>query len=259
MVSFKYIAVASCAVVGVFASPLEVYKRLKDSVGTPVDSASGSTPTGTGTSNGYFYSWWTDGSGTGSYNNGAGGEYSLTWGGQGNLVGGKGWQPGGLSKYVSHFFISHDYEKHRAKKGFSYRTITYNGTYTCNGNCYFSVYGWSKNPLVEYYIMEYYGSYSPESASGVQKKGTVTSDGKTYDIFQHQQTNQPSITGTATFQQYVSVNKSPKFVSGGQVTVANHFNAWATAGMKLGTMDYQIVATEGYHSSGSADITVGQL
>jgi endo-1,4-beta-xylanase len=107
--------------------------------------------------------------------------------------------------------------------------------------------------------MEYYGNYSPESASGVQKKGTVTSDGKTYDIFQHQQTNQPSITGTATFQQYVSVNKSPKFVSGGQVTVANHFNAWATAGMKLGTMDYQIVATEGYHSSGSADITVGQL
>jgi endo-1,4-beta-xylanase len=106
--------------------------------------------------------------------------------------------------------------------------------------------------------MEYYGDYSPESASGVTKKGTVTSDGKTYDIFQHEQDNQPSISGTATFQQYVSVNKSPKFSSPGQVTVQNHFAAWAAAGMKLGTLDYQIVATEGYHSTGSADITVGQ-
>lgn len=114
-----------------------------------------------------------------------------------------------------------------------------------------------KNPLVEYYIMEYYGNYSPESASGVKKKGSVTSDGKTYDVFQHEQDNQPSITGTATFQQYVSVNQSPKFVSGGNVTVQNHFDAWAKAGMKIGTLDYQIVATEGYHSTAKADITVG--
>jgi endo-1,4-beta-xylanase len=119
------------------------------------------------------------------------------------------------------------------------------------------MYGWMKNPLVEYYIMEYYGNYSPESASGVKKKGSVTSDGKTYDVFQHEQDNQPSITGTATFQQYVSVNQSPKFVSGGNVTVQNHFDAWAKAGMKIGTLDYQIVATEGYHSTAKADITVG--
>jgi endo-1,4-beta-xylanase len=121
------------------------------------------------------------------------------------------------------------------------------------------VYGWTKNPLVEYYIMEYYGSYNPKSASGVKTKGTVTSDGKTYDIFEHEQDNQPSITGTATFQQYVSVAQKPSFVSPGTVTVANHFAAWAAAGLKLGTFDYQIVATEGYHSTGSANIVVGSV
>lgn len=44
---------------------------------------------------------------------------------------------------------------------------------------------------------------------------------------------------------------------GGTVTIKNHFDAFQSYGMKLGTeQDYQILAIEGYYSSGNADITL---
>lgn len=53
------------------------------------------TTSSTGTSGGYYYSFWTDGAGDVTYTNGDGGEYSVVWtGDNGNFVGGKGWSTG---------------------------------------------------------------------------------------------------------------------------------------------------------------------
>lgn len=59
-----------------------------------------STPNSQGWHDNYFYSWWSDGGAQAQYTNLAGGSYEVSWQTGGNLVGGKGWNPGVNARYV---------------------------------------------------------------------------------------------------------------------------------------------------------------
>lgn len=89
--------------------------------------------------------------------------------------------------------------------------------------------------------------------SGTQK-GTVYSDGATYTIWENTRVNEPSIEGTSTFNQYISIRQSG--TASGTVTIQNHFNAWAALGMDLGTLNFQVIAVESWDGSGTAYQTV---
>ena len=82
------VLLACSAAAGVLAYPpghVNVTQMLEGRAGTP---------SSTGSNNGFYYSFWTDGGADVTYTNGAAGEYSVTWSGNGNFVGGKGWNPG---------------------------------------------------------------------------------------------------------------------------------------------------------------------
>lgn len=141
------------------------------------------------------------------------------------------------------------------KPGNADRVISYDSTWNNEEeNSYLAIYGWTTDPLIEYYIVEAFGTGSYNPSANYEKLSTVTTDGGTYDIFTTERVDKPSIQGTATFTQFWSVRQGNRV--GGNVTVKNHFDAWAEQGMELGTHDYQIVATEGYKSSGSSEVTV---
>ncbi len=128
-------------------------------------------------------------------------------------------------------------------------TVTYGVDYQPNGNSYLCVYGWCRNPLVEYYIVDCWGTWRPPGATS---KGTITVDGAVYDVYETTRVNQPSIDGNTTFQQYWSVRQSKR--TSGTISVTEHFKAWERLGMKMGLMYEAAFNVEGYQSSGWADV-----
>ncbi|ROW17425.1 hypothetical protein VPNG_00980 [Cytospora leucostoma] len=186
------------------------------------------TTSGTGTYGSYYYSFYVE-SNTGASLTLGTGTYSLKWSSSStDVVAGIGWETG------------------------SARTVTYSGSIDATGDSLIALYGWTTSPLVEYYVIETYGTYNPGSAG--THKGTVTSDGAKYDIYEVVRSNAPSIEGTQTFNQYLSIRQSKR--TSGTITFQNHITAWKNLGLTLGTYNYQIIATEGYESSGTSSVTI---
>ncbi|MBQ5967964.1 MAG: glycoside hydrolase family 11 protein [Clostridiales bacterium] len=186
----------------------------------------------TGNEGGYDYELWKD-HGTTSMTLSGGGTFSCSWSNIGNALFRKGKKLNATQTYSQLGNIS----------------VTYGADYQPNGNSYLCVYGWSKSPLVEFYIVDSWGSWRPPGASS---KGTITVDGGTYDVYETTRVNQPSIEGNATFQQFWSVRTSRR--TSGTISVSEHFRAWERMGMRLGNIYEVALTVEGYQSSGYANV-----
>jgi endo-1,4-beta-xylanase len=189
----------------------------------------------TGMHEGFFYTFWKD-AGTACMTLGAAGSYHLDYDLRpGNLVAGTGWRTGSATRRVG------------------YRAAVFEP----GSNSYLALYGWSTDPLVEYYVVDSWGSDFTPPGEGAPALGTVETDGGTYTIYRTRRIEKPSIRGTRTFDQYWSVRTERRPTGTDQaITFANHVAAWRGHGMELGTMNYQVLATEGYGSTGRSLVRV---
>jgi endo-1,4-beta-xylanase len=180
-----------------------------------------------GTINGWFWSLYREG-GSANMTHGSGGNFAISYNNVNDVVGGKGWNPG------------------------SARTIGYN-IGALNGSYNFvGIYGWTTNPLIEYYVAE------KGSMTGGTYVNTISSDGRNYSFYKSQRFNAPSIIGTATFWQYKDTWGGAPTAQNRSVNMANHINNWRNrGGQGFGNYNYMILALEAWGGrSGYINATV---
>lgn len=190
-----------------------------------------------GTQDGYRYELW---------NQNAQGTACMTLG-KGALFSGE-WN--GILNYLARRGLDYDQTQEHQEIGHFYTTYDcdYNPS-TASGNSYLSVYGWTVDPLIEYYIVEDWRNWIPSMAKDASLKGTIEVEGSIYDIYENTRVNQPSIVGITTFQQYFSIRRDVR--NSGTINISAHFNKWESLGLDLGKLDEVSFVVEGYQSNGS--------
>jgi hypothetical protein len=184
---------------------------------------------------------WSSGSGGCLITYGSSAAFSATWNNSGDFLARVGLSLGSNKTYDQFATIAADFAETKSGNGGGYSSI--------------GVYGWSVSPLVEWYVTE--DSYNGLGGSGT-KKGTFTIDGEgTYNVYQRMQNNQPSIQGTASFPQFISVRTSARTC--GHISLSKHFDAWKGFGMTLGKMEEAKVLVEAGGGSGRIDFPTASV
>lgn len=132
--------------------------------------------------------------------------------------------------------------------------VSYGADYYPVGNSYLCVYGWTREPLVEFYVVQSWGNWRPPGAEAI---ATVTVDDSQYDIYKTTRVNQPSIDGNQTFDQCWSVRKGKRTED--TIPLSEHFRAWEDLGLELGKLYEIAVTVEGYQSSGTAAVYQNEI
>ncbi|MFL5308051.1 MAG: glycoside hydrolase family 11 protein [Polyangia bacterium] len=184
---------------------------------------------------------WSSGSGGCLITYGSSAAFSATWNNSGDFLARVGQALGSSKTYDQFTTIAADFAETKSGSGGGYSSI--------------GIYGWSVSPLVEFYVDE--DSYNHLGGSGT-KMGTFTIDGEgTYDVYKHTQVNQPSIQGTSTFDQFISVRQSARTC--GHISLSKHFAAWKGFGMTLGKLEEAKVLIEAGGGSGRIDFTTASV
>ena len=137
-------------------------------------------------------------------------------------------------------------------------TFTERPVQNATSKIYVALYGWTIDPLKEYYVIEDYGDFvpGPTASDGSPRTnyGTLTVDGGTYDIWALPVTNRPAITGNnMNFTQIFNVRRVRRKC--GQISLSEHFAKWSAVGLTLGKLEEAMFLMEAQNNSGTIDVT----
>jgi peptidoglycan/xylan/chitin deacetylase (PgdA/CDA1 family) len=123
------------------------------------------------------------------------------------------------------------------------------------------VYGWTRNPLIEFYIVDnWLSQYRPGDWVGDTKHGDYTIDGAQYTVYENTRYG-PSIDGDTQFKQYFSIRQQARDC--GTIDITAHFQQWEKLGMRMGNMHEAKVLGEagsnGSGTSGTADFPYAKV
>ncbi|ORX48151.1 concanavalin A-like lectin/glucanase [Piromyces finnis] len=126
---------------------------------------------------------------------------------------------------------------------------------------YVGIYGWTRSPLVEYYIVDnWLSQWRPGDWVGNKKHGDFVIDGAEYTVYENTRFG-PSIDGDTQFKQYFSIRKTARDC--GTIDISAHFAQWEKLGMTMGKMHEAKVLGEagstGSGTSGTADFPYAKV
>jgi hypothetical protein len=115
------------------------------------------------------------------------------------------------------------------------------------------------SPCVEFYIVDDSYNKMPVNPGNTSNKGTVTIDGGQYILYTRATsgTGGSKCSGVSSWTQFYSVRMTARTC--GQISITDHFKAWAAAGMALGKMDQAQILVEVGGGSGSVEFPTANV
>jgi len=200
-------------------------------------------------SGGYAYELWAEGSGTGCMTVfGRDANFSATW--------------SNVEDFLARVGLDFDRTRTPAEIGTLSADFAHTKTGSEDGLTYVGIYGWTVNPLREYYILDDWGSTKPagvaSDGSPRTSVGTLVADGETYDVWMKTRTNKPAITGdNMTFDQYFSIRRTARQC--GHISISQHFSKWIELGLQLGDLVEAKLLAEAQSNSGTIEFTTAKV
>jgi endo-1,4-beta-xylanase len=197
-----------------------------------------------GTAAGLTWQLWSNG-GSGTITTFSTPAFSAAWNNSGDFLARTGLEWGSGKAYTSLGTVTAQFDEEKSGNA--------------GGYSYIGIYGWSVNPCIEWYIVDDSYNKMPVNPGSTTNKGTVMIDGGMYTLYTRPTTGTGGnrCGNVSSWTQFYSVRQTARTC--GQISISDHFSAWNTAGMTLGSLLEASILIEAGGGTGSINFPTANV